>query len=317
MLDEDGLALWAVPLMENARVCGGLVVERVVLDGPDAACQAKQVRAGCELLLELAVSHNLTNGAHLELRRREARRERERAEALHGLKGNFYDGIREVYLREEPALLAAIKRGERAAAREIINRVLVGIYHCGGKRPELLKSLILELVVMMNRAAVEAGADPTEVLGDNYGSAARLARLGDDEELSGWLCTMLERAMDAIRDNDRYPNSVLLARALGFMADHIGENPDRGTVARAAGLSASHFSHLVREKTGHTFTELMTRYRVDRARELLLRTDKSLAHIALECGFCDQSHLARMLRRATGMTPREYRASRGGIARSS
>ena len=76
-----------------------------------------------------------------------SRIEREKAEAIHILKGRLYDGIRDLYLREEPGLLAAIKRGEPPAAREIINRVLVGIYHAARSRPELLKSLALELVV--------------------------------------------------------------------------------------------------------------------------------------------------------------------------
>ena len=78
-------------------------------------------------------------------------RQREKAEAIHALKDRLYDGIRDLYLREEAGLLSAIKRGERPAAREIVNRVLVGIYHTARSRPELLKSLALELVVVMSQ----------------------------------------------------------------------------------------------------------------------------------------------------------------------
>lgn len=309
MLDAEGLALWAVPLMQNARLTGGLVVEKISLDAADPQQRAREIRTGCELLMQMAVEHDLTNAAHMELRRLESRREQERAEALHALKDNFYDSIREVYLREEPSLLAAIKRGERPAARGIINRVLVGIYHVGRQRPELLKSLALELVVMMCRAAVEAGADPSEVLGINYDSMSELSRLEDEEELAEWLGRMLERVMDAIRSNSRFPNTVLLAKALAYMTEHLDEEIDRETVARAAGLSVSHFSHLMREKTGRTFTDLMAQYRVDHARALLVRTDKSLVQIALECGFADQSYFTRVFRRYTGKTPRAFRAS--------
>ena len=308
MTDSDGLAGWGLPLMTNSLITGGIIVERVPLEGCDPSDISKRIRSASARLLAMMESSNLTNVEFLKARREESRREREKAEAIHVLKGRLYDGIRDLYLREEPGLLAAIKRGERQAAREIINRVLVGIYHASRSRPELLKSLALELVVVMSRAAVESGADPSEVLGCNYESATALAGLSDEEEVSKWLCGMLERVMDSIRDHREFPNAVLLGKAVAYMEEHLGEPLDRDSVARAAGLSGSHFSHLIREKTGRTFTDLMAQYRIDRAKTLLRRTGESIIQIALECGFEDQSYFTRVFKRYTGMTPRAYRA---------
>lgn len=308
MADEDGQVGWGVPLMTNALVTGGIVVEKVVLDDRDPSGFSQKIRSGCAGLLAMVESANLTNAEFLRARREESRRERDKAEAIHALKTRLYDSIRDLYLREEPGLLSAIKRGERQAAREIINRVLVGIYHTARSRPQLLKSLALELVVVMSRAAVESGADPSEVLGCNFESATALAGLTDEEDVSRWLASMLERVMDAIRDNRQFPNIVLLGRAVAYMEEHLAEPLDRDSVARAAGLSGSHFSHLIREKTGRTFTDLMAQYRVDRAKILLRRTGGSIIQIALECGFEDQSYFTRVFKRYAGTTPRAYRA---------
>ena len=309
MPDEDGLVGWGLPLMTNSLVTGGLLVEKISLEGGEPGEISRKIRAAAARLLDLMEKANLVNSDFLRARRNESRRERERAEAIHALKNRLYDSIRDLYLREEPGLLAAIKRGERQAAREIINRVLVGIYHAARSRPQLLKSLALELVVVMSRAAVESGADPSEVLGCNFESATALAELTDEEEVSSWLCGMLERVMDAIRDHKQFPNAVLLGRAVAFMEEHLGEPLDRDSVARAAGLSGSHFSHLIREKTGRTFTDLMAQYRVDRAKTMLRRTDKSIIQIAMECGFEDQSYFSRVFKRYTGAAPRAYRGS--------
>ena len=309
MPDDDGLVGWGIPLMTNSLVTGGVVVEGVSLEGGEPGEISRKIRAAAARLLELMEKANLVNADFLLARRNESRRERERAEAIHALKNRLYDGIRDLYLREEPGLLAAIKRGERQAAREIINRVLVGIYHAARSRPELLKSLALELVVVMSRAAVESGADPSEVLGCNFESATALAGLSDEEEVSSWLCGMLERVMDAIRDHKQFPNAVLLGRAVAFMEEHLGEPLDRDMVARAAGLSGSHFSHLIRERTGRTFTDLMAQYRVDCAKTMLRRTGKSIIQIAMECGFEDQSYFSRVFKRYTGTSPRTYRGT--------
>ena len=306
---QCGFAIWAAPLMNNNCVIGGLVATGVSLD-EEYQCKflsSDKIRKACEDLRLILEQKNLTNTALLMLNRLELGRETEKAQAIHQFKDTSYDSIREIYLREEPALLAAVKRGERKVARSILNQVLVGIYHFSGQRLDLLKSVVLELVVMLCRAAVEAGGEPSELLGNNYRSLAELAQVQDEEQLSAWLCNMLERQMDAIRDNRKYPNTVLLGKALAYMREHISDDLSRASVARNAGLSASHFSRLIKEKLGRTFTDLLRRYRVDHAKGLLLRTTKSLAEISAESGFSDQSYFTKVFQHYTGVTPGDYR----------
>jgi AraC-like DNA-binding protein len=265
------------------------------------------LRAAADGLLEMAGEFNLTNLFWLVAHRTKAEQERQKAEAIHDSKEGDYDHIRAVYLQEEPALIAAIRKGERGAARGIINRILVGIYFVGRERLDLLKSLVMELVVMMSRAAVEAGAAPAGILGGHYRGLAELSVIEDDEALTHWLTSMLERVMDAIHDNRRYPNAILLSRALRFMQDHLAEDLTRAQVAQIAGLSPSHFSHLIRAQIHNTFTSLLTQYRVDRAAQMLVRTTDPIAEVALASGFQDQSYFTKVFKRRTGMTPLAYR----------
>jgi AraC-like DNA-binding protein len=303
-----GHALWAVPVMNNQRLRGGLLVAGVNLRRPRrAGALDRKILHACRVLLDLATAHNLTNIAHLAAHRQAARREHEKAEAIHALKDRLHDDIRSTYLHEEPALLAAIRRGERTEARRILNRVLTAIYAASGSHTPLLKSFSLELIVMMTRAAVQAGGNPEKILGLNFQSLAALARVPDQEALAAWLCDMLEQLIDAIHANVRRPNSVQLARALAFIQEHLADDLTRETVARAAGLSPSHFSHVMRAKTGWSFTELLTRLRTDHACHLLAHTDLSLVQIALECGFGEQSYFGRVFRRRIGQTPGDYR----------
>jgi AraC-like DNA-binding protein len=300
--------IWAVPVMENAELRGGVVSCGVPIDDcTGERWTAERIRSAADRLLQLAVEFNLTNGALLELRRSEAERESRRAEAIHELKSKCYDSIRDIYLREEPGLLAAIKRGDRPQSREILNRTLVGIYYLGRDRPSLLKSFLLELVVMMSRTAVEAGAEPSEVLGTHYSSLVDLANISDEADLSAWLVSMLERIMDAIKEQRAYPNTVLLTNALQYMEQHLSENMSRDDAAMAACMSPSHFSRLMKEKLGRSFTELINQMRTDKSKELLRRTDLSIVEICMECGFNDQSYFTKVFEKYTGKTPREYR----------
>ena len=218
-----------------------------------------------------------------------------------------YDRIRELYLYEEPALLAAIRLGDRGEARSIINHVLVHIYSAGEERSDLLKGLLLELVVMISRAAVESGASPSEALGLNYRFLTELAQLEDDEELAAWLRKTLEHVMSIIERQEDFTPPLLVSKALAFMRENLHREISRDETARYAGISPSHFSRLLKERTGRSFTELLRQCRVDLACQLLRNGGKTLAQIASACGFCDQSYFTRVFQDVKGMTPRQFR----------
>jgi AraC-like DNA-binding protein len=218
-----------------------------------------------------------------------------------------YDRIRELYLFQEPTLLAAIRRGDRGEARRIINHVLVHIYSAGEERSDLLKGLLLELVVMISRAAVEAGAVQSEVLGLNFRFLTELAEISDDEDLAAWLRKMLEHVISTIEKQENFTPPLLIGKALDFMRTNLHRDISRDETARHAGISPSHFSRLLKERTGRSFTELLRQCRVDLACDLLRTTDQSLAEIADACGFCDQSYFTRVFQDVKGVTPKPFR----------
>ncbi len=63
------------------------------------------------------------------------------------------------------------------------------------------------------------------------------------------------------------------------------------------------FMNLFKEATGQSFVSYLNNFRVNKARDLLVGTSKSIAEIGLETGFCNQSYFTAVFRRATGMTP--------------
>ncbi|HCA46741.1 MAG TPA: hypothetical protein DEP45_05085, partial [Armatimonadetes bacterium] len=270
-----GRLLWAVPLMVNARVTGGLVAsadEAQVLGGGEGP--RLDIARVCADLRQLAEERNLTNSAALSANRRSYHDEQQRAHAIHAFKSGVHYSIRELYMREEPALLAAIRSGDRRAAREILNRLLMTVHYHARDRIDLVRSILLELVVTMSRTAVEAGGQPEQFLGMNYRSMVEVAEITSHEALAAWLREMLEGIMDAIERAWRQDPGFLIFEALDFMRRHCCEDLSRDDVAAAVHLSPSHFSALMARESGATFTEHLNRMRTDRAAEMLARTDK-------------------------------------------
>lgn len=218
-----------------------------------------------------------------------------------------YDRVRELYLYLEPALMTAIRNEDIGEARRLINQVLVQIYSAGEERSDLLKGLLLELVVMMSRAAIEAGAEQSETLGRNFKSITQLAELEDDEQLASWLRETLEHIMQTISKQRDFTPPLLITKALRYIRENIGNDLSRDDVAKHAGISPSHFSRLLKERTGRSFTELLRQARLDLACELLRDPSRTLADIAATCGFCDQSYFTNVFQDVKGITPKQFR----------
>jgi AraC-like DNA-binding protein len=79
------------------------------------------------------------------------------------------------------------------------------------------------------------------------------------------------------------------------------------TLAARSGLSAARFARLTRRLFGLTPSQLIAKTRITAASQLLHETTKSVAEVAHDCGYFDQSAFTRAFRSATGLTPIEYR----------
>ena len=104
---------------------------------------------------------------------------------------------------------------------------------------------------------------------------------------------------------ERAPRWIAAARAM------IEAQPDSvtpGALARELHLDASYAARAFRAHLGRTFGDYIRDARIARSvRRLASDPDATVADVALEAGFYDQSHFARAFKRVVGVTPRRYR----------
>ncbi len=131
------------------------------------------------------------------------------------------------------------------------------------------------------------------------------------DALATGLATRIVRHHSSLARNSRATRAAMPARklkaVLGYIEDHLGRDLGLGEIAYAAGLSVSHFKMLFRKSLGMPPHQYLIRRRVERAATQLRHGKLPIGQIALENGFCHQSHLALHTRRVLGLTPQELR----------
>jgi AraC-like DNA-binding protein/quercetin dioxygenase-like cupin family protein len=113
---------------------------------------------------------------------------------------------------------------------------------------------------------------------------------------------------------NRRKTDIQRLRSLFELIDHSLECVI--TVKQAAGcvhMSKSHFTRFFRRVTGQPFVTYLHHLRVAKAQTLLTTTDRSIAEIGQEVGFCDQSYFGLIFHKIAGRSPRQFRnESRSG-----
>ncbi|MGC1309448.1 MAG: AraC family transcriptional regulator, partial [Phormidesmis sp.] len=97
-----------------------------------------------------------------------------------------------------------------------------------------------------------------------------------------------------------------LARVIDYMKANLTQDLSILDLATLTGMSKSHFSRSFKQSVGIPPYQYLMQQRVEQAKQLLEKQSIAISTIALDCGFANQTHLTKVFRQMTGMTPRAY-----------
>jgi AraC family transcriptional regulator len=99
-----------------------------------------------------------------------------------------------------------------------------------------------------------------------------------------------------------------LRAVVEYIEDNLDGDPSLERLAAVAHLSPYHFARQFKAAMGLPPHQYLIRHRVERARQVLQAgSDVSLAEVAAQAGFSDQSQFTRHFKRVVGLTPRQFR----------
>lgn len=226
--------------------------------------------------------------------------------------GRSYDGvIRTGNLTVMAAGEPRSWRGTAAASLRIripitlLDEAALEIGSHSGRSPELIdvfstRDLFVGQLAPILVSELERSAHPAQNLlieSISYAFAGHLLRHYDafkrkEEKITG----LAPRALSAVID---------------YVEEHAHESVALDTLARVANVSRFHFARMFKISTGISPMMYVEQNRMRKAQTLIRESRLSLATIAAELGFADQSHFTRRFRVHHGCTPSEYAMNLG------
>ncbi|MFK7803634.1 MAG: helix-turn-helix domain-containing protein [Anaerolineae bacterium] len=119
------------------------------------------------------------------------------------------------------------------------------------------------------------------------------------------LLSLIEAIQAPLDKKAIYPDAVRVA--ISYMREHYQETFVADQVAQACGVTAPHLRTLFQKWVGESPHQSHTRYRIERAEQLLLEQDLTVAEVGYQVGYSDPYYFSRVFKKLTGYRPSRYK----------
>ncbi|MFD2330312.1 helix-turn-helix domain-containing protein [Cohnella sp. GCM10020058] len=140
-----------------------------------------------------------------------------------------------------------------------------------------------------------------EVLHRTLGDLSTIHELGD------WMLQFFKERMPLLALIYKQSRRSEILRAQQYVSHNIGSKITLEEVADMLHINSSYFSRLFKRETGYNFIQYVTTSKMERAKEMLARSNMSVEEVAARLGYENKSYFAKLFKKHIGGTPGEYR----------
>ena len=210
-------------------------------------------------------------------------------------------------LYKEGELIDLIKMGDRKGAKGLLDELLGTTLFRSHEHIGVLKARALEIIFIIARAAVEAGANLEEILGFKYQYIQNLSKDDSQETLYYFLRKAFRPAFRMYLPKSKHPAHQGFHKGKGIYLGKLQSGDLAKKNSRVSGNQSLLSQPSVSKRDGGLFLDYLTSVRISIAKKLLKQTNLSMIEICLEVGYQDPSHFAKVFKKKEGVRPAEYR----------
>jgi two-component system, response regulator YesN len=133
-----------------------------------------------------------------------------------------------------------------------------------------------------------------------------LQQIGNIGELRDWLLQFVKQAVSLMEQISNQSKKVEIGAAQKYVRLHLDQKITLEEVAAQLHLNASYFSRLFKKETGENFIEYVTRIKMEKAKELLNGSDRTMETIAQMLGYENKGYFVKLFKQHYGVLPSRF-----------
>ncbi|WP_135554235.1 helix-turn-helix domain-containing protein [Paenibacillus cymbidii] len=213
---------------------------------------------------------------------------------------------------KETALLGYVIGGEPARARGVFAEMLRDIRAQNGFVPHHhIQHTFVRLLSSFVAAANELRVDLNELMQTDRNLYSVLLQMNDWHAIVSWFERMIDNVALRIGDAFREKYNRHIDQTMRLLEQHYGEQISLAVVADRLGLNPSYLSRIFKENTGETFSDYLTRLRMEKSKRLLLDSNDKIKEISQQVGYYKTSYFIKLFKTYCGVSPGEFRKQNG------
>lgn len=126
-------------------------------------------------------------------------------------------------------------------------------------------------------------------------------------ELKNYYRQFFLNISNILKEQSVYATSDVTTKIKIYMTRNYQKDLNQEFIASLFYLNRSYLSHLFKMKTGQKFVDYLNLIRIEKSKELLLKSDRKMYQIAKAVGYDNVKYYFRVFKKYEGMTPEQYR----------
>jgi len=210
-------------------------------------------------------------------------------------------------LAREKELLGRVRLADMDGAKEVLEQLLAEIMVKGAAKLSLIKARVLELVILVSRAAVEGGANGDKILELNSRYTSQLGEQNELDEVCQWVMKVTENYVTQVKQGANLKNRQVVERVTKYTRENYNKHLTLEDIAAQVFLSPYYLSHIFKQETGMTVMDYFSQVKMEMAKKLLRDPRYNVVQIAEKLGYSDPSYFSKVFKKKEGITPSKFK----------
>ena len=207
----------------------------------------------------------------------------------------------------EKELQKSIINRDIESARMVLNKLLGQIFFHSNANLKIIKSRVLELIVILSRTAIEGGADIQQIFNLNNNYIEEVEQFTTLEKMSVWLTGIINRFMSYVFEFGDAKHADTIYKITAYIKRNYMKKITLDDIAQHVYLSSTYVSKIFKDEMKVSLSRYINEIRIEKSKVLLLDNSLSLVDVANLVGYEDQSYFTKTFKSIMGLSPGKYR----------